>query len=900
MSDVQEEAVRAVSKAISSADVGLLAAIDSAQEKWQLELSNAKDSATSMLSDVLTQRESLRSSLSSAARLWHVLKPNSMTNAIPLQGASATDNPSFTQKSGDSPFLATSDQMTMVKALQNVSHTIFLMEFIIAAPDALQRAHDSLVKVQDDGLVEVHSGNAALLVDSHAVLTAVERLRDVVLLDAPQTLRVNSPLSICFANATSTRNLLEDIVIRGVFANAIPISQSNPRLLVAAARIVQAEETEDAWWTSHVQRCASHHLAAQVRPYGALKYKQRARDAVIDTLKSVFRKKQNDLGLLEDVDPDVESSQREFANLRVGDILDWIEQRRIENDTVRRFVTPCVPPAFSLSSLYEKELHRQFMRLVTRLLHLVHPDGSMVLSESDLIQLTSWYGEYKKGVREQDEAIDTFLSESDRRRIITALGQHCYDSVSLQIKDVLTKNSVTTLETRQKTSEDEKHTTNERNTEEVERQGLWLADLPDIVFDCVKHHVRSMLSLRINGLSQAIVQAVVDSLAEFQDKVREIINEQRLILSDDIYGLYLCAVANNMARCLEYSEDMRDMLVQLIPDGDRSIIEDMMETVIEGFRMTASTALHALINEISGALYVHANRFYEPHTGTEIMLDIVATLEDYFSEYEVHLLPFHFEYLAIENLRRVVVCYLAPFLRLCEHKDDESVARRFTSLPTFDEVGFSRGGDTLYDFEESHELSSRRSENDRNERRAPRGLGSMSADAVVAQIDKDLNNVTRFMRRKVVLYQKKQLEPTLEPIRAIRSIYDCVPTAFTMMQTYREAKQVINRVLRPTWVTECGIEGHMGPRVAEVIWEARKDVAPVVLLEAVTMIRSTRDGLDSESPSRMSSVDDGVEVWGSRTSGGFRESMVVRDTMFMENNLQSLLWTPTSSRSRLK
>lgn len=897
MGDVQQEAVRAVSNAISSADVGLLQAIDSAQEKWQQELSTAKESATSMLANVLSQRESLRSSLSTAAQLWHALKPAVVTSPeksfIP---ESPTKAPPTSPTSETTHFLATADQMTMVKALQNVSHTIFLMEFTLAAPEALRRANDCLITIQDSGLFDMHTGNAASLVDGHAILTAVERLRDVVLLEAPQTLHVDSAPSYCFANAATTRNLLEDIVIRGVFANAIPISQTNPRLLVAAARVVQAEETEDAWWACHVQRCASPQLAAQVRPYGALRYKQRALDAVIDTMKSVFRKKQRDLGLLEDLDLDAsERSLKENPiQLDIGDVLEWIDQRKLENDTVRRFVTPCIPPSFSLSASYEKELHHQFMRLVTRLLHLVHPDGSMVLTESNLIQLTSWYNRYKNDVGEQEEAIDTFLTDSDRSRLIVALQRHCSHSISAQVRAALATSGSPIngdLKSTPMTGINGDIGGTGDASISIDKQGLWRPDLPDVVLGCVREQVRSMLSLKICGLDQAIVQSVEESLTDFQRQVREIIHEQRAVFNDDVYGMYICTAANSMARCLEYTEDMRDMFVQLIPDANRSHVENMMERVIEGFRMTASTALLALINEISAAVHPHANRFYEPHTGTEIMLDVVATLEDHFSEFEMHLLPFHFEQLAIECLRRVVALYLAPFLRLSDCRDEDSIARRFTSLPTFDEANLAHDRDGLFDYGEDREVSSRRSENDCSDRRVSKGLITMSSEAVVAQIDKDLNNVTRFMRRKVALYHKKQLEPALEPLLAIRSVYECLPTAINMAQTYNEANLVISRALNQPWVAECGIEGRMSTRVAEVIWENRKDITPVVLLEAITMIRTAGDRHDSASPSRMSSADDG-QVWGSRRSDGFKERIVIPDTAIMENSTSSMLWIP--------
>lgn len=898
MADVQEEAVRDVSAAVSSADGSLLASIDSAQEKWQQELNTAKNTTREMLADVLSQHECLRSSLSTATQLWGVLKPHNFD--IP---SSPTTSDSHSTSPNDH-FLATDDQMTMVKALQNVSHTIFLVEFILAAPEALERAHTTLAKIQHDGLFEERPGNAALLVEAHSVLTAVERLRDIVLLDAPQTLRASSSPSVCFTRAADTRSLLEDIVIRGVFADVIPVSQSNPRLLVAAARVVVAEEDEDIWWNAHLHRCATTHRGSDVRPYGARCYKERALAAVIDSLQSVFNEKGSDLGLFDNANKNQFSSssivQGSCSALQINNILDWIEQRRQESETIRRFVVPCVPPSFTVATLYEKELHRQFMRLVTCLLRLVYVDGSMVLSENDLIQLTSWYSKYKHDIRDHDETIDSFLDNADCRRLIAALQKHCADGINAQVVNALTTDRrVQAPETdiswdqSGETFDDQLHDRKPIR----ERQGLRRTDLPDVIMGCVTDHAKRMLSLQIRGLDQAIAQTVATCLLSFQSQVRAAVEDECTHSTEEEYGVYICATANNMARCLEYSEDLRDLFIPLASDQNRSDIENKIESVVEGFRVTASTSLLVLINSMTENMRALANRFYAPHTGTEIMLDLVAILEDYFSEYEIHLLPYHFEHLAIESLKRIVVWYLAPFMRLSEQRVEEGAPRRFTSLPTFDETKVPHG-EGISEDDVDHDILSRRSANGRGERHPPRGLSSMNAEAVIVQIDKDMSNLGKFMRRKVSLYQKKQLEPSLEPMLAIRSLYTCAPTAVGLSDAFQDARIITMRALRPAWVARCGVAGQLSARTAEVIWESRGDVNPVVLLEAVTMIRTAGDHIESVSPRRISSVDDGRTCI-LRNHNEFRDWAMSKDTTKIDfGTSSSLMWAPSPSKMR--
>lgn len=889
MGQVQEEAIRAVSAALGDANGDLLSIIDEQHEKWQKELANAKEAARELLASVLSERESLRSSLGTAAELWRTLKPTE-----PQRSAKIGSSSNLT---GTSVFLADKEQVDKVRSLQNVSHTIFFLEFIIAAPGALQRARASMTKLLDDGLDKVVAGNAATLVEAHAILTAVERLRDLILLESPDINYIDSSLS-WFTDAAETRSALEDIVIRDIFSNVILVSQQNPRLLVAAGRIIESEEAEDVWWNSHLQGCGLTEQGGAVRPFGAQDYRNRALESVMSSLRSQFFEKERELGLdaIEGVIAGSDAVPEGSPTLEVLNILEWIHERRSENETVRRYVVPCLPPSFSVSSSYEKELHRQFMRLITRLLHLVHPDGSMLLSESDLISLTTWYCQYQEEVGDQQEAIDSFLSDGDRKRLISALQKHCAARVSAKILSAVAADQNPADEV---ITETQRHDIGSLNLG-LSMTQLRRSDIPDVVLGCVNEQVRRMLALKIKGMDQAIAETAADCLLAFQKEIRHAMSVKAAESSEERYRLYACATANNMARCLEYSEDIRDLFIPLASDSGRSDIEERMERVIEGFRSCASAALRVLIDGMDANLKVHVTRLYAPHTGTEIMLDIIATLEDYFSDYQMYLLPYHFEHLVIESLKRVVVWYIAPFLRMAQDRVEASAARRFTSLPTFDKIT-SMTVDIPPEHSES-DLLGRPAPGTLSDATGTQGLRSLNGAAVVAQIDKDRANLSEFMAKKVVLYQKKQVQPTLEPLQAIRSLYTCPSTTFGLSDSFREARAVIGRALRPPWVSACGLSGHVSFRVAEMIWESRKDVNPVVLLEAVSLIRSLGDKPERSTPkdSRMSSFDDG-RFWGSRhrdSVGPFSERLLGTDLSYEQaTSSSSLLWAPSASRS---
>ncbi|CDF36267.1 unnamed protein product [Chondrus crispus] len=886
MGQVQEETIRAVSAALADADGDLLSVINAKQEQWEAELAAAKNTARSLLGNVLNERESLRTALATASEIWGTLKPR---NVLERHGKGS---PARTEIA--TGVLADTKQIENVQSLQNVAHTIYYLEFIMGAPGAVQRTRKFIAKLVDDGVDKVVPGNAAMLVEAHAILTAVERLRDLILLETPAIDVTDSPLS-WFADATQTRGTLEDFVIRDIFSNVIVVSQSNPRLLVAAGRIIESEEAEDVWWNKHLERCGLTEEGGAVRPFGAQNYRNRALESVMTSIRDIFYKKKRELGL-DDLEKEMNRDRsRSQPSPRgrlvdVSGVLNWIEERRSENETVRRFVVPCLPPSFCISSSYEKELHRQFMRLITQLLHLVHPDGSMMLSESDLIALTSWYCKYRTEVGEHEETIDSFLSDDDRRRLIFALQKHCAGRISTKMKFAMAAN--------RNASREGDIDNALRNGSDGDTAGKSNSTLPDIVLSSINEQVRRMLALKIKGMDQAIAEISADCLIAFQREVRSAMSDEALESTEEEYRLSACATANNMARCLEYSEDIRDLFVPLATERGRRNIEERMERVIEGFRSCASSALLVLIDGMDSSLRSHVARLYAPQTGTEIMLDIIATMEDYFSEYQGFLLPYHFEHLAIESLKRVIVWYLAPFL-LAVQNTSESAARRFTSLPTFGEMNTMT---PVIPKETGDRGSAGRAPATRgSDTTIVSGLRSLSGAAVVAQIDKDRTNLSEFMSRKVVMYQKKQLPPTLEPMQAIRSLYTCPSTTFGMSDAFREARIVISRAMRPQWVSRCGLSGQMTFRVAEVIWERREDVNPVVLLEAVSLIRSLGDKPDRLSPreSRMSSFDEGHFLRSRHRDlrGPFSERLLGNGLNFERTPSPSLLWAPSTSRS---
>ncbi len=111
------------------------------------------------------------------------------------------------------------------------------------------------------------------------------------------------------------------------------------------------------------------------------------------------------------------------------------------------------------------------------------------------------------------------------------------------------------------------------------------------------------------------------------------------------------------------------------------------------------------------------------------------------------------------------------------------------------------------------------------------GLLVMNSSAVVAQIDKDIENLTTFFQAKVELYQRKQFQSVLEPMHAIRALYTCPPTPADLVEAYQVAKASVRNAMSAL-SAKCGPgRRSMSVRVAEAIWSSRSDVTRVCAMK---------------------------------------------------------------------
>lgn len=677
--------------------------------------------------------------------------------------------------------------------LRNATLTLQCLDFFERVPEALDDAHNELTRVIADGAREAVPGNAASLYDIHAVLSAVERLHDIAAIER------DSEVPPVMARAGQIRSELDLFLMTSTFGDILTVAKCNPRFLVASMRVVIAEERRDEWLKRYVAANRMRHSGKTLpqRP----DYRQRFYRAVATSVDDAFRDMDGELAA-QAMTSEITSKVKVTAS-DVHKVLAWLDERVQDGEQVERFVAPCVPAKFNIVQFYQRTLHVRLMRTMTTLLRLT---TQLRNGEQDaVLRILQWYSAYKVGDRVQLVGVDEYLDAEDRERLVAFVRRHVSQTVGEQIGNVVDASKILRVADDVSTSQ----------------------TLPVELVSSMDELVKYASTLGIPAIRKAVAIGVADSLQSLHSRYAT-----ALAINDEKRRpRYVCAVANNMAHLLEYAESLRENLAAALDETDRLEVIAALEANIEKFRDLAKSAVHCLSGGVESSLAYLTARLFAPHTGTEVMLDIIGMLDDSLLGYKPHLMKDHFDQLTLECLRALVGHYVSPFLALAHSDGSRLVASRsdYTGMQNSFRAVVRKSLDR-------GEMRSRFPE------RIPlggSGLLTMSATAVVAQIIKDEENLSKlFVSKSAEPYQKRQMQIALEPLGKLRNLYLCQPTPTELVRAFREAKTAFASAGKV-----------LTTRAAEAIWGSRIDISEPVKEEAV-MYAHMGGGVEQSTPQK--------------------------------------------------
>jgi Exocyst complex component Sec6 len=762
-----------VSDALQASDADLLMAVKNLAPLWVGELAAAREEARQQQSAILARRVDLRDAFVHGAKLTEALG----TGADRSGGGSGAGGDALRRPASPISRLAASKPAAAAIALRNISHTLHLLRFLEAAPELIKSATDMLDRVAEE------APESSDLFQAHENICVCVRVRDYTLLDALPNFDFAKMVADIFSGLDSACEQLEHYLIANIFSAVPRYAQTDPRVLVAAVRIVQRDRDEDDWWEQFLEDGALQSAGQLVRRDGRRDYERRMHDAIVKSIEHVFSRRPSS-----SVFPSVDGT------------LSWLKKLVDEEQESRRFVVPCFPPAYEIGDLYTTEYHRWIMVVITDLFRATGDRSAAEHAsdgdDSDVVKIVEWYREYRWGPSGAALAASSLeLPTSQRDRLVAAVARHGKAKLLAKVHQVVATDAASVIWHKSGEAEGEEERSMERSSVASGRSsgdmpiqlsaqkqadtGICTTAGPERVFGAIGQQVKDARVLGVPAVNTALAHVVKIVLKTYQDEIRQLLAASSPATDD--WEDYVCATANNMARCLEYAEELREAMSPFVVDDSRMELEEEMEEVIDGFRDIAAIAVAKLADAVSTDAMPQTARFFAPRTGTEVMLDVLGVLGSYFSRYQRALMAFHFETFAAACLRHVVTQYLTPFTTLSHFPNPSP------SIPSIS------------------------------------GLPSMGAGAIIAQMDKDAEHLLKFFGAGEAGLEKKHVDVPAAALAAARALLTCRPTTQFLAAAHAAAARAATR-LAP--------ELSLAVDASEALWRARSDVKVTTALEA--------------------------------------------------------------------
>lgn len=716
------------------------------------------------------------------------------------------------------------EEVALTRAFRNVSHVLQYMRFLREVPQTLKDTEDML----DDVLVGTgRKGNADSLYEAHGNICALERLRNLTLMSASKADKWSKETRSMFRDLDTLRSRMESIVFEEVFANLHNVAKSDPRILVATIRLVAADEKEDKWWERQAMQSSVAGSSRKKRHFAPRCYRSRCLQTIKESIAGRFQVPAEDVPT-ECVTDDLNSTDK-----AVERILSYADSKLQDLALVQQYVVPCFPDDYEIGNLFISEYYGHIMVLISK--EIARKDKPP-LSRLGRHSIVRWYSRYKAHlahigiISAHDEEIFTkcdccafpalpsipyahsssmlsCVSFAHTGSDIQGSGLEGFnsglnstvdgtpDKVHLEcekwadyvvdyLRETLSRRILALIRS-DTVTHGGKLTSIEVPSDKCRQRST---QLPEALFSTVESEVRDVTLLCNTELVARLGATAADSLMDFIRELRAVLTgrdpytffldlEQRFVVE------YYCAAMNNMTRCIDYTEEIRDRIATRCEQVTQSMIIEAYDRVIEGFYSIVALANEKLMAIVETDMRPMTALFYEPKSGTEVMLDALQTLDESFSDHQEYLMSRHFEELIVLCGQTMVAHYLEPFIQ---------------------------------------------------------GRVLLKTSAVIAQIEKDTAHLTRFLQKHLISYQKKLLSYILQPVEMTQKLLLCKPNSNDMMVAFSTWKDALV-MNKKTAMTLSG-----GLAVAQRLW-LQRGIQSTIINDTMAVVKRSAAGHTSET-----------------------------------------------------
>ena len=409
--------------------------------------------------------------------------------------------------------------------------------------------------------------------------------------------------------------------------NMIPLVRENQgSVIVRLLKIIEVEERFDELAQE------SDHSGGAVRARTPKNYRSEFFSVLHESIAKYFAEK---FATIMDVTETLQSANFIFEDLTI-----------VFEELVPRF-----PEKYKIFPFYALQYHKHVYDLLNRIV-------GQKLETREILLVTSWVRDYyrtmgdKLGVTE--ELLEPRLLDDKETSLIS-------EYVKL-VQEKLTE----WVDRLQQTEEAEFR---ERDKPpDAEADGFYVTSSAVILFQMINQQIDVAIETRDSRLLFDVLRECFAVMAYFQQKQNKMLESEmaryNLKNEDVALGLpeYIIAVCNNHLKCTEFLETLQQRVEPFLGDSYKENLETSVGDAREGFSKLSKRGITYLVDIVMrdlqpAVVMIFTNAWYDQRP----MGAVIATLQDYFTDFKTTLQDYLFTKLVTECLDRFLIAYLEAF-----------------------------------------------------------------------------------------------------------------------------------------------------------------------------------------------------------------------------------------------
>lgn len=339
-------------------------------------------------------------------------------------------------------------------------------------------------------------------------------------------------------------------------------------------------------------------------------------------------------------------------------ILDEISFYSNDLRIVRDNLSPKFPPSLGLLDFYLLAYHRNIHRIISQLLNSVKVPKDTPgtgLTAGQILSLLGWVKKYHETLEIQfgiaSDELEPHLLDDREAKFIADYVRQSRKKITEWIGNLLQS------ETR--------YFTERKAVPDADGEDRYFTPATVDLFQIVKQHIDMASSVSSGRLLSEIVSECVNNIINFQKGLVKVLEHESVKYFEKPEGAvpyfedYLIMMGNSSLRWIENMSNLSGMMDDLMKPEFLGPAQKQLKNASDGFLNIAKSSTKILVDLIIAAIKLCLNQLFALEWYTDSVIEtVVATFEDFFTDYQRHAEEFLMTKIIADVLERTVIVYI--------------------------------------------------------------------------------------------------------------------------------------------------------------------------------------------------------------------------------------------------